>query len=101
MRYRDVFLKEKSFNRTELEQHLKGLGVALRAAGVSLPVRMVIIGGAVMLLEHKMNRKTEDIDALLMMPDLDYYQGHHRSEAYNRFWQVAKQYAKEQNLDPR
>jgi hypothetical protein len=46
----------------DIERYLAELGAALKNRGVKKPLRMMIIGGAYMLLLENAPRPTEDID---------------------------------------
>jgi hypothetical protein len=49
----------------EIEAYLAELGQELQRMGVAEPVRMLVIGGAFMLLQVKNRRATDDIDVVL------------------------------------
>jgi len=46
----------------EIEQYLAELGAALQSQGITMPVRVLIIGGAYMMLLANAPRTTDDID---------------------------------------
>ena len=46
----------------EIEQYLAELGAALQSQGIKKPVRMLLIGGAYMMLLANAPRTTDDID---------------------------------------
>lgn len=48
----------------EIERHLTQLGQELSDRGVEKPIRVLMIGGAYMLLLAKMQRSTDDVDIL-------------------------------------
>ncbi len=52
-------------NKTEIETYLAQLGQALEDMGVQQPVRLLLIGGAFMLLQVGSRRTTDDIDVVL------------------------------------
>ena len=48
----------------EIEQYLAELGAALKSQGIKKPVRILMIGGAYMMLLANAPRTTDDIDIL-------------------------------------
>ena len=48
----------------DIERHLAQLGQELTDRGVQKPIRVLMIGGAYMLLLAKMQRSTDDVDIL-------------------------------------
>ena len=48
----------------DIERHLAQLGQELTDRGVQKPIRVLLIGGAYMLLLAKMQRSTDDVDIL-------------------------------------
>ena len=48
----------------DIERHLTQLGQELSDRGVEKPIRVLMIGGAYMLLLAKMPRSTDDVDIL-------------------------------------
>ena len=48
----------------DIERHLAQLGQELSERGVEKPMRVLMIGGAYMLLLAKMQRSTDDVDIL-------------------------------------
>ncbi len=53
----------------DIEQHLTQLGQELTDRGIQKPIRVLIIGGAYMLLLAKMQRSTDDVDILWLEED--------------------------------
>jgi Nucleotidyltransferase of unknown function (DUF6036) len=53
-------------NKTEIETYLAQLGQTLKDVGIQQPVRLLLIGGAFMLLRVGNRRTTDDIDVVLM-----------------------------------
>ncbi len=49
-------------NAREIETYLAELGAELKRRGVKKPIRLMLIGGAYMLLLENSPRTTEDID---------------------------------------
>ena len=48
----------------DIERHLTQLGQELTDRGIQKPIRVLMIGGAYMLLLAKMQRSTDDVDIL-------------------------------------
>ena len=46
----------------EIETYLAELGAELQSRGVKKPIRLMLIGGAYMLVLERASRTTEDID---------------------------------------
>ena len=53
----------------DIERYLVDLGAALKNRGVKKPLRMMLIGGAYMLLLENAPRSTEDIDIFWLEED--------------------------------
>ena len=53
----------------DIERHLTQLGQELTARGIRKPIRVLMIGGAYMLLLAKMQRSTDDVDILWLDED--------------------------------
>jgi len=53
----------------DIERHLAQLGQELADRGVQKPIRVLMIGGAYMLLLAKMQRSTDDVDILWLDED--------------------------------
>jgi hypothetical protein len=53
----------------DIEQHLTQLGQELTDRGIQKPIRVLMIGGAYMLLLAKMQRSTDDVDILWLDED--------------------------------
>ena len=53
----------------DIEWHLTQLGQELADRGVQKPIRVLMIGGAYMLLLAKMQRSTDDVDILWLAED--------------------------------
>jgi len=53
----------------DIERHLAQLGQGLADRGVQKPIRVLMIGGAYMLLLAKMQRSTDDVDILWLDED--------------------------------
>ena len=53
----------------DIEWHLTQLGQELADRGVQKPIRVLMIGGAYMLLLAKMQRSTDDVDILWLDED--------------------------------
>src|SRR6266705_2586182 len=53
----------------DIERYLADLGAALKNRGVKKPLRMMLIGGAYMLLLENAPRSTEDIDIFWLEED--------------------------------
>ena len=51
--------------KKQIETYLAHLGQELQDLGVQRPVRILVIGGAFMLIQVKNRRTTDDIDILL------------------------------------
>ena len=56
----------------DIEWHLTQLGQELTDRGVQKPIRVLLIGGAYMLLLAKMQRSTDDVDILWLGEDDDF-----------------------------
>ena len=53
----------------DIKRYLADLGAALKNRGVKTPLRMMLIGGAYMLLLENAARSTEDIDIFWLEED--------------------------------
>jgi hypothetical protein len=53
----------------DIKRYLADLGAALKNRGVKKPLRMMLIGGAYMLLLENAPRSTEDIDIFWLEED--------------------------------
>ncbi len=53
----------------EIETYLAELGAELQSRGVVSPVRLMLIGGAYMLVLERASRTTEDIDIFWLEGD--------------------------------
>ena len=51
---------------TQIEAHLSELGNELERQGIERPIRLLVIGGAFMLLEVRNRKSTRDIDILFI-----------------------------------
>jgi len=58
--------KEVDMQAQEIEMYLAQLGQELQDLGVQHPVRILLVGGAFMLLQVQNRRATDDIDVLLI-----------------------------------
>ena len=59
----------------DIERHLTQLGQELTARGIQKPIRVLMIGGAYMLLLAKMQRSTDDVDILWLDEDDAFQRG--------------------------
>jgi len=57
----------------EIEQYLSELGAELQSQGITKPVRMLLIGGAYMMLLAKAPRITDDIDIFWIEESEDFH----------------------------
>jgi len=60
----------------EIEQYLAELGAALQSQGIKKPVRMLLIGGAYMMLLANAPRTTDDIDMFWVEEGEDFQKAH-------------------------
>lgn len=60
--YKDIFMVEAKVEAEDIERYLAELGSELKNRGVKKPVRVLLIGGAYMLLLANAPRSTRDID---------------------------------------
>ena len=51
----------------EIERYLAELGAALASQGINKPVRLLLIGGAYMMLLANAPRTTDDVDIFLFV----------------------------------
>src|SRR6266700_3839198 len=56
----------------EIEHYLTELGVVLESQGITKPIRMLLIGGAYMMLLANAPRTTDDVDICWMEEDEDF-----------------------------
>ena len=56
----------------EIERYLAELGAALESQGITKPVRMLLIGGAYMMLLANAPRTTDDVDIFWMEEGEDF-----------------------------
>ena len=56
----------------EIEHYLAELGAALQSQGITKPVRMLLIGGAYMMLLANAPRTTDDVDICWMEESEDF-----------------------------
>lgn len=68
-------------NSQEIEQYLKELGLELQNRGIKKPIRVMVIGGAYMLLLANSPRPTDDIDFFWL--DKDVFQPSFSQETFN------------------
>jgi Nucleotidyltransferase of unknown function (DUF6036) len=59
----------------DIERHLTQLGQELTDRGIQKPIRVLMIGGAYMLLLAKMQRSTDDVDILWLDEDDAFQRG--------------------------
>ncbi len=78
----------------DIEVHLTQLGQELTDRGVQKPIRVLMIGGAYMLLLTKMQRSTDDVDILW----LDEEDAFHR--AIDALREGVQAVAEKQRLEP-
>lgn len=60
----------------EIEQYMAELGAALQSQGIKKPVRMLLIGGAYMMLLANAPRTTDDIDMFWVEEGEDFHKAH-------------------------
>ena len=63
----------------EIEHYLAELGAALESQGISKPVRLLLIGGAYMMLLANAPRTTDDIDICWLEEGEDFHKARSRS----------------------
>jgi hypothetical protein len=84
---------KKKLDRRSILRYLQALGRKLKESGRKHPVRVLMLGGAYLILNGYVQRTTEDIDVLVLMPDLRIYYEQVKPMGYRHFWDVVEEVA--------
>lgn len=93
--------EKQPLDREKILNYLKELGKRLEESGRKKLIRVIVLGGAYLILSDIIHRTTEDVDILVLMPDLAIYYHPQKPMAYRHFWDTVEQLTIDLHLNPK